>query len=91
MTAKEVIKTCNFVKCENDMYTLKTKHKYYGQVQLGMAMLNLKEADFVIYSSMDNSIIIINVSLDNNFVQHLLKKLKFNFFSHMLHIACVNV
>jgi hypothetical protein len=36
---------------KNEVLSLKKKHKYYGQVQLGMAVLGLKKCDFIMYSS----------------------------------------
>nr|CAI5843226.1 unnamed protein product [Callosobruchus analis] len=37
------LQECNFILKENGRYTLKKKHKYYGQVQLGMGILNLNK------------------------------------------------
>nr|CAI5867264.1 unnamed protein product [Callosobruchus analis] len=43
MTIKDCLQECNFISKENGRYTLKKKHKYYGQVQLGMGILNLNK------------------------------------------------
>nr|CAI5843225.1 unnamed protein product [Callosobruchus analis] len=43
MTIKDCLQECNFILKENGRYTLKKKHKYYGQVQLGMGILNLNK------------------------------------------------
>lgn len=40
---------------------LKEKHQYYAQVQLGMAVLNLKSTQFVIYSAYDKNVFIVRV------------------------------
>lgn len=64
---------------------LKEKHKYYAQVQMSMAVLNLKNAQFVIYESYDKSIITTNVSFNENFVMSMLKSLKEIYYNIMLH------
>ena len=55
-----------------------------------MALLNLKDCDFVIYSSISHSIRIINVSFDKKCVEDLLSKLKKEYFEKMLHEICRN-
>lgn len=69
---------------------LKEKHKYYAQVQMGMAVLNLKNTKFVIYASYDKSIIIINVPFNENFVISMLTSLKKTYYNIMLHEICEN-
>ncbi|KAK9720499.1 YqaJ-like viral recombinase domain [Popillia japonica] len=41
-TIIEAIKEVNYLLEENEQYKLKKQHKYYGQLQMGMAVLNLK-------------------------------------------------
>lgn len=84
----DIIKTCKFIKIEQDVVKLKCKHKYYAQVQFGMALLNLESCDFVIYASQDNSLKIINVPFDYKFTYDMLQKIKANFFNNMLHVVC---
>lgn len=69
---------------------LKEKHKYYAQVQMGMAVLNLKNAQFVIYDSYDKSIITINVPFNESFEMSMLKSLKETYYNIMLHEICEN-
>lgn len=69
---------------------LKEKHKYYAQVQMGMAVLNLKNAQFVIYASYDKSIITINIPFNENFMMTMLKSLKEIYYNVMLHEICEN-
>lgn len=64
-------------KDENEVYYMKPKHKYYGQVQLGMAVINVCNAFFVIYASYDRSLIVIKVPLDETFVYDMLHRLKY--------------
>ncbi|VEN64614.1 unnamed protein product [Callosobruchus maculatus] len=52
---------CNFILNENGRYTLKKNHKYYGQVQLVMAILNLSKCYVCLYASYDGSGEIITV------------------------------
>lgn len=68
---------------------MKPKHKYYGQVQLGMAVINVCNAFFVIYASHDRSLIVIEVPLDETFVYDMLHRLKYMYFNVMLHQMCL--
>lgn len=77
-------------KDEGNKIQLKKKHKYYGQIQLGMAVLNLPECDFVCYSTHSNTFIKINIKYDENFVLTMIEKLQFNYFNNMLHEICKN-
>lgn len=85
----ECLGVLKFVDCGKPM-GLKKRHTYYAQIQVGMALLNLEECDFVIYSSCDDSIYIINVTFDHEYCRKLLKTLKNKFFEHMLHEICEN-
>ena len=90
MSVKEAIlyelKGCLVI--ENGKYCLKKKHKYYGQVQLGMSVINVKVCSFVIYAPFDKSIMIIPVDFDEHFIVEMLSKLKVLFFDTMLHEKC---
>lgn len=93
MTITEAMK-CKAVKKflgvddQNNVY-LKEKHMYYGQVQLGMAILNVPLTYFVLYASFDESMIIVNVPFDYKFCETMLVALKKKFFSQMLHFLCI--
>jgi len=50
---------------------LAQRHKYYGQVQLGMALTGLKMCQFVVYASFDDSIEVIEVPFDQSFAESL--------------------
>lgn len=89
-TIKNVILTCKYLTKINGMYSLKQKHAYYGQVQLGMFLLNLDTTDFCLYSSYDDSMFIIQVKRDEVFLKKMLTALKQTFFNNMLHIICTN-
>lgn len=80
----------HFLKFEENTLILRKKHQYYGQIQFGMALLNLKECDFVVYSSISDSIKVLNVSYDKQYVELLLASLKKTYFQKMLHVICEN-
>lgn len=77
------------VKIGNEV-TLKQKHKYYGQVQLGMAILGLSCTKLILYSSFKKNYLSINVDFNKNFTVSLIKKITDNYFQNMLHFFCVN-
>ena len=88
MSAAEVVKQQTWIEMgENGEAMLKKKHAYYGQVQLGMAILNISMVDFIIYSPFDNSIIIIKIEFDVMFVEKMLKSSKVAYF-RMIHYVC---
>lgn len=87
---KSLIKKCKFLCLKNEELRLKEKHQYYGQIQFGMALLNLKSCDFVIYSNVSNSIRILNVKFNVNFARDLFESLKRRYFDKMLHEICCN-
>ena len=81
-------KSCLII--EEQHIRLKEKHKYYAQVQMGMAVLNFKTTKFVIYASYDKSMIIIDVPFNESFVINTLKTLKETYYNIMLHEICEN-
>lgn len=62
---------------------LKKKHKCYGQVQLGMSMLNLTQCYIFLYASFDRSSIIIEVNFDYDFAKSMIQKIKHNYLTEM--------
>ncbi|KAH1000571.1 hypothetical protein HUJ04_012880 [Dendroctonus ponderosae] len=42
------VETCSFLELSDTRMTIKKKHQYYGQVQLGMAILNLEICDVLV-------------------------------------------
>lgn len=67
---------------------LRKTHNYYGQVQLGMSLLNLQRCLLVIYASFDNSYAEVEVDFDYEFTKTMMLKVKKNFFANMWHILC---
>ena len=69
--------------------SIKKKHAYYGQVQLGMVMLNVGKCDVVIYSTFSNAYISLEILLDTEFTKKMLISLKNAYFTNMIHnIIC---
>lgn len=90
-TSNQVLKKkCKFIEIKSNGVAVKKKHQYYAQIQCGMALLNLNNCDFVIYSNISDSIKIINVTYDKIYAQDLLSKLKKIYFEKMLHEICNN-
>lgn len=73
---------------EGENIVMKEKHAYYGQVQLGMAVLHLNVTYFVIYSSFDKSLFILRVKRNDIFITTMLKALKKVYYSSRLHQVC---
>lgn len=89
MTVRDAIRD-SFGEClniETESIRLKKKHKYYRQVQLGMAILNIKETSFVIYAAYDKSFINVKVLFDENFVTKMLLQLKIVYYNVMSEIC----
>lgn len=85
-----MLNRCNIHEKNGENYTLKKKHLYYGQIQLSMCILGVDSCDFVLYSSYDKSIYVINVEINLDFYESLLVKLKDAFYNNMQHILCKN-
>ncbi|KAJ8682638.1 hypothetical protein QAD02_018430 [Eretmocerus hayati] len=77
---------CNGVVYE--VIELRKKHRFYGQVQLGMAVVNVPIAHFVLYSAFDDQIFTLEVQRDDRFIMNMLSKLKVAYFKHILPERC---
>lgn len=69
---------------KNNVVSLRKKHMYYGQVQLGMALCNVKNAKFLIYVPSIEDVTVINVPFDEEFVLELTTVLFHAYFDCML-------
>lgn len=87
-TIEDALSSCNYLCEGNGGLQLKKKHKYYGQINLGMSILNLPKCYFVIYASYDDSLKIIEVAHDYEFSKILLTTIKTKFFQNMIHNLC---
>lgn len=89
-TSAELVLHCEYLQITDNSVVLKKKHMYYAQVQLGMAILNISECDFIVYSKFSKSFVNIIVPRDEIFLNSLLNKLQNIYFSHMIHEICLN-
>ncbi|XP_030749252.1 uncharacterized protein LOC115877238 [Sitophilus oryzae] len=85
---EDAIQSCSYITKENGVYRLKKNHKYYGQVQFGMAILNVPKSYLVLYASFDMSLVIIDIEYNFEFTWEMLSKVKTNYFSKMIHAIC---
>ena len=85
MKATEAIQKISWIDKTTNPPTLKKNRSYYCQVQLGMFICNLKKCDFIIFSSYDKSIYVINVPYDEDMVlNNYLPKLQYVYFKYCL-------
>lgn len=82
--------SCKYLQEQDGCLTVKKKHQYYAQVQLGMAVLNLKQSDFILYAPFDNSFVNIPIEYNEEYTKNLIQKLQYNYFHKMLHVICTN-
>lgn len=90
LTIEDLLSTLDYLvfNDESQMYELKQKHSYYGQIQLGMVILNVEVCDFIIYCSKDNSILVFSVHVNHDFLETFLPTLKTKYFSFLLPEIC---
>jgi len=87
-SACDIVRNVSYVQiAKNGDMRLSSRHPYYGQIQLNMAITGLQSCDFVIYASSDDSIVIIRVPFDKVFAEDLIKKLTKVYFKHYLRIV----
>ncbi|XP_028131157.2 uncharacterized protein LOC114326897 isoform X2 [Diabrotica virgifera virgifera] len=85
ITAAEAAKTMKCFAGEFPQeFHLKSSHQYYGQIQLGMFLLNLSKCHFCVYSSFDDSISVIEIPYDEEFVGEMINALKLVYFKYFL-------
>ncbi|KAG0419896.1 hypothetical protein HPB47_003809 [Ixodes persulcatus] len=89
MSAKALLATCDFLRRDDaGIYMLKERHTHYAQVQLGMALLDVRTCDLVVYADFDKSIEVLSVGLDEAFLWSLLTKVKNVYFERILPVLC---
>lgn len=71
---------------------LKEKHKYFCQVQLGMFITGLLFCHFIVYSSFDDSVLIVEVPYNRELVvNNYIPVLEQIYFQHILKVLVCNV
>lgn len=86
---EDVLQLLKWLVIENGNWTLKKKHTYYAQVQIGMAVLNLPATDFIMYTPFDNKLAIFTVNFDELYAKELLYSLKGIYFNNLIHYICI--
>ncbi|KAK4886856.1 hypothetical protein RN001_003127 [Aquatica leii] len=87
-TLGNVLKKIDYVQFKENTYCLKERHKYYAQVQLGMAMLNVQNCKFIIFCSFDSSMAIIDVPFNYEYIKSITFIVKEKYYKNMLHDIC---
>lgn len=83
--AINMISDCKFLsKDKNGNICLREKHMYYFQVQIGMFICAVKKCDFVVYSSFDDTCIVIPIMYDESIVCDYISRLMYVYFIHFL-------
>ena len=77
-------KLLQFLQADGENDRLKPRHAYYGQVQLSMAILNIKKCEFLVYSSGRDELMVLSVPRDDAFVESMMVKLEGVYFDHVL-------
>lgn len=88
----ELCDRLQFLKKENGKYMLKRSHTYYTQIQLGLCILNLETAHFVLYSAIqdrktkieEESITVLEVHRDESFMDAFIPLLINRYFEFLL-------
>ncbi|KFM68002.1 hypothetical protein X975_16881, partial [Stegodyphus mimosarum] len=83
--AKDIVKNLNFIYVnENGDYRLRSKHKFFGQVQLGMAVLGATDCELILFATFDESYVSLLIPFDVKFITDMSKRLTDIYFTHML-------
>lgn len=84
-SAVDVVTNLDYLTTDDAFqYSLKEKHMYYGQIQLGLYLTGADVCDLVIYASFDNSFVKIVVKKDRYFLLNMLNTLCQTYFYKML-------
>jgi len=86
-TVQSEIKKSLNQKGEN--VVLKERHKFYGQIQLGMAVINVKKTYFVFYSFFDKEFFLITINFNEEYMKKILTALKKAYYEKILHEICL--
>lgn len=86
---KDMIPTLKYLT--PTQHLLRKNHQYYAQVQMNMFILKCKQADFLIYSAVEDKYYVLTIPFEEIFVRNMLYSLKevyFNVFLKYLYSAC---
>ena len=77
-------KNCPCLRLIGENLELKKKHKFYGQIQLGLCVLGLKKAKLVLYSSLSDTFREFSVPYDAQFCEEFIPALRNLYFTRYL-------
>ena len=86
-TVNSQLKSC--LRKDGENIVMRVKHQYYGQIQLGMSVLNLTQTYFVIYSKFDKNYFCLTVARNDSFIHSMLTKLKIMYYGKILQRICL--
>lgn len=84
LSIEQVLPTLKYLCIDEENYNLKTKHEYYGQIQLGLAITNLNICELMIFCTHDNSFKMIEVVRNELFLKKYIETLIDIYFTHAL-------
>ena len=70
--------------------TLKKKHRYYGQIQLGMLIMNLRTCHFIIFPSFDSTMYTLSVPFDEKFAIEMTETTQKVYAEKIIHRVCTS-
>ena len=73
-----------YLQLEGENLILKSKHKYYAQVQLSMTLLDIDACDFVVFDKAAYQVHILQIDRNDAFCHDLVEKLGSVYFEHFL-------
>lgn len=85
----EVLPTLKYYNINTN--SLNKNHSYYCQIQIGMAVFNCNNCDFIIYSKHENNCKIIKVNFDNEYFQTIVQRLEPIYFKNILPVLYKNI
>lgn len=75
---------CKFLTLCDENLQLKRKHKFYGQIQLGLFLLGLTASKLIVYSEFSDSFLELNVPYDEEFCSNFIPALTNVYFTKYL-------
>jgi hypothetical protein len=85
MSFSEMVHNLTYLKVdEHGCISLKKKHPYYGQVQLGLYITNLSKCFFIVYNRIDDAYVVLTILPDLEFQRKLVTALKDVYFNNYL-------
>jgi hypothetical protein len=83
-TFEEFVANIACLKKPRTLLQLKEKHPYFGQIQLGLLLYNLKLGKLLLYWKKKKTVIEVVVPFNEIFVQRFVSRLRIVYFEHLL-------